>query len=60
MTHNVNIVVLQAMAASGVLDDDPTRAREPLAAIERSAREALAEMRRMLGVLQRGRRRRAR
>ena len=51
VTHNVNIVVLQAMAASGVLDDDPTRVREPLASIERSAREALAEMRRMLGVL---------
>ena len=51
VTHNVNIVVLQAMAAAGVLDDDPARAREPLAAIERSAREALAEMRRMLGVL---------
>ena len=27
VTHNVNIVVLQAMAASGVLDDDPMRAR---------------------------------
>jgi len=51
VTHNVNIVVLQAMAAAGVLDDDPARAREPLAAIERSGREALAEMRRMLGVL---------
>jgi len=51
VTHNMNIVVLQAMAAEGVLDEDPSRVREPLKAIERSAREALAEMRRMLGVL---------
>ncbi len=51
VTHNVNIVILQAMAASGVLADDPARAQEPLRVIERSAREALAEMRRMLGVL---------
>lgn len=51
VTHNVNVVVMQAMAASGVLDSDPDRARGPLAAIESSGREALAEMRRMLGVL---------
>ena len=51
VTHNVNVVVMQAMAASGVLDTDPGRVRAPLAAIESSGREALAEMRRMLGVL---------
>jgi signal transduction histidine kinase len=51
VTHNVNVVVMQAMAASGVLDSDPARVRAPLAAIETSGREALAEMRRMLGVL---------
>ena len=37
VTHNMNIVVLQAMAAAGVLDEDPSRVREPLKAIERSA-----------------------
>jgi signal transduction histidine kinase len=51
VTHNVNVVVMQAMAASGVLDSDPARVRAPLEAIETSGREALAEMRRMLGVL---------
>ncbi len=51
VTHNINIVLLQAMAASGVSQDDPTRVREPLAVIERSAREALEEMRHMLGIL---------
>lgn len=51
VTHNVNVVVMQAMAASGVLDSDPARIRAPLEAIESSGREALAEMRRMLGVL---------
>nr|WP_246298723.1 histidine kinase [Nocardioides panaciterrulae] len=51
VTHNVNVVVMQAMAANGVLDSDPTRVRAPLEAIESSGREALAEMRRMLGVL---------
>lgn len=51
VTHNVNVVVMQAMAASGILETDPARVREPLEAIENSGREALAEMRRMLGVL---------
>jgi signal transduction histidine kinase len=51
VTHNVNVVVMQAMAANGVLDSDPARVRAPLEAIETSGREALAEMRRMLGVL---------
>lgn len=51
VTHNVNVVVMQAMAAHGVLSSDPDRARAPLEAIETSGREALAEMRRMLGVL---------
>ena len=51
VTHHVNLVVLQAMAASGMLDRDPERVREPLRVIEASGREALTEMRRLLGVL---------
>jgi signal transduction histidine kinase len=51
VTHHVNLVVLQAMAASGQLDRHPERAREALRVIEHSGREALTEMRRLLGVL---------
>jgi signal transduction histidine kinase len=51
VTHNVNVVVLQAMAASGVIDSQPQRARAPLAAIEASGREALIELRRLFGIL---------
>ena len=51
VTHNVNVVVVQAMAAAGVIDTDPSRAKAPLSAIEQSGREALVEMRRLLGVL---------
>jgi signal transduction histidine kinase len=51
VTHHINLVVLQAMAASGHLDRDPEKVREPLQVIERSGREALTEMRRLLGVL---------
>jgi signal transduction histidine kinase len=51
VTHHINLVVLQAMAASGLLDRDPDRVREPLRVIEASGREALTEMRRLLGVL---------
>ncbi|MGY1807754.1 sensor histidine kinase [Blastococcus sp. SYSU D00669] len=51
VTHHVNLVVLQAMAAQGLLDRDPARVRGRLEVIERSGREALTEMRRLLGVL---------
>jgi signal transduction histidine kinase len=51
VTHHVNLVVLQAMAASAQLDRDPEEVREPLRVIERSGREALTELRRLLGVL---------
>ncbi len=54
VTHHVNLVVLQAMAASVMLDRDPERVREPLRVIEASGREALTEMRRLLGVLREG------
>ncbi|MDP9430074.1 MAG: histidine kinase [Actinomycetota bacterium] len=51
VTHHVNLVVLQAAAASALLDRDPGRVHRPLQVIEDSGREALAEMRRLLGVL---------
>jgi len=51
VAHSVSVVAIQAGAAQAVLDADPGRAREPLDAIEATARNALAELRRLLGVL---------
>ena len=51
VAHSVSVVAVQAGAAQAVLGSDPDRAREPLGAIETSARDALVEMRRLLGVL---------
>ena len=51
VAHSVSVVAVQAGAAQAVLGSDPDRAREPLGAIEISARDALVEMRRLLGVL---------
>jgi signal transduction histidine kinase len=51
IAHNVSVVVVQSVAAQGVLDHQPARAREPLAHIERSGRQALTELRRLLAVM---------
>src|SRR6516225_3562664 len=51
IAHNVSVMVVQADGASYALDTDPARAREALAAISATGRQALAEMRRLLGVL---------
>ena len=53
IAHNVSVMVVQADGASYTLDADPGRAREALAAISATGRQALAEMRRLLGVLRR-------
>jgi signal transduction histidine kinase len=53
IAHNVSVMVVQADGASYALDADPGRAREALAAISATGRQALAEMRRLLGVLRR-------
>jgi signal transduction histidine kinase len=50
--HGVSVVVLQVVAALGMLEKgDVPGGRQRLLATERSAREALAEMRRLLGLL---------
>jgi signal transduction histidine kinase len=50
--HGISVVVLQLVAAHGMLDGgDAEAARRRLVATERSARETLAEMRRLLGLL---------
>ncbi len=51
IAHHVSVMVVQADGASYALDRSPDRARQALAAIAGTGRQALAEMRRMLGVL---------
>ncbi|MFV2100677.1 sensor histidine kinase [Micromonospora sp. LOL_024] len=54
VAHHVSVMGVQASACRRVLDRDPTKARMALAAIEESARTAVDELRRMLGVLRAG------
>ena len=51
VSHSLAAIAMQAGGAQQVLDGDPERVRRSLAAIERSARDGLDEMRRMLGLL---------
>jgi signal transduction histidine kinase len=51
IAHHLSVVVIQAVAAIGILDRHPERTREPLRRIEQSGREALSELRRLLGIL---------
>jgi signal transduction histidine kinase len=51
VAHNVSVMVVQADGASYALDADPERARQALSAIAATGRQALAEMRSLLGVL---------
>jgi signal transduction histidine kinase len=51
VAHNVSVMVLQAAGGREVIDADPRRAGEALAAIEAAGRDALAELRRLLGVV---------
>jgi signal transduction histidine kinase len=50
--HGLSVAVLQLVAAAGFLDQaQPDAARDRIGTAERSAREALAEMRRLLDLL---------
>jgi signal transduction histidine kinase len=52
VAHTVSVVAVQAGAARRVLDQgEPEEARRALAGIEEASREAMAELRRLLGVL---------
>jgi signal transduction histidine kinase len=54
VAHNVSVMVVQADGASYALGSEPERARQALGTIAATGRQALAEMRRLLGVLRSG------
>ncbi|MDN3268340.1 sensor histidine kinase [Streptomyces sp. MA15] len=54
VAHNVSVMVVQADGAAYVLDAAPDQARKALETISTTGRQALAEMRRLLGVLRTG------
>jgi signal transduction histidine kinase len=51
VAHSMSVIAVQAGYGQYVIDDSPDGAREALGAIQATSREALDEMRRMLGVL---------
>ena len=51
IAHSVSVMTVQAGAARLMLDQDPKRALEPVAAVEETGRQALAELRLLLGIL---------
>ena len=53
IAHALSGMVVQASAARRLTDTHPARAREAFGAVEESGREALGELRRLLGVLRR-------
>ncbi|MBM4794298.1 sensor histidine kinase [Streptomyces sioyaensis] len=54
VAHNVSVMVVQADGAAYVLDAAPDQTRQALETISGTGRQALAEMRRLLGVLRTG------
>jgi signal transduction histidine kinase len=51
--HSVSVMTVQASAVRRLLEPDQERERAALLVVEQTGREALAEMRRMVGVLRR-------
>lgn len=54
VAHGMGVMVVQAAAAEQMLAVDPEAAREPLANVRSTGQGALAEMRRLLGLLRDG------
>ena len=51
IAHSVSVMVVQAGAAERMLDLDPGRATRAMSSVQDTGREALVELRRLLGVL---------
>jgi signal transduction histidine kinase len=51
IAHSVSVMTVQAGAAEEMLKHDPARALAPVRAVQETGREALAEMKRLVGVL---------
>jgi len=54
LAHNLSVMVVQASAARRVLDKNPLQAIEVAELIERTGRDALAEIRQLFGPVRRG------
>jgi signal transduction histidine kinase len=54
LAHNLSVMVVQASAARRIIDRQPDKAVEVAALIERTGREALAEIRHLFGAVRRG------
>jgi signal transduction histidine kinase len=54
VAHAVSVMVVQAGGVRGMLRPEQREERAALAAVESTGREAMAELRRMLGILRRG------
>ncbi len=51
VAHSISVMVVQAGGARRILERDPARAADAAAMIERTGRETMDEMRRLLGVM---------
>jgi signal transduction histidine kinase len=54
VAHSMSIIAVQSGVGVHVLDSQPEEARRALVAVEATSRQALVEMRRLLGVLRQG------